>query len=113
VTAEAQGRDIPTAIAQEAALDDSDRVRGTAALVEDGYLTGSDVTSMADGGGRVYLVQGCTGKARRATRQWPAEHAYDDLVDLLEQRIARRVIRSRNRNSEPCSARSATSVGLC
>ncbi len=88
VSAQAEGRDIATAIANETGLSDADRVRGIAALVEDEFLTGTDVTSYGDAGVRVYLVDGVTGKARRATRQWPVERAYDDLIDLLEQRIA-------------------------
>jgi hypothetical protein len=90
VTAQAQGRDLAQAIADDSGLEEADRVRGIAALVEDGYLTGPENTSYADvaAGMKVFVVQGVTGKARRATRQWPAERAYDDLIDQLEQRIA-------------------------
>jgi hypothetical protein len=87
VTADAQGHDIAQAIHDEAGLADDDRMRGIAALVEDGYLVGIDVTSGGDPW-PMYLINGVTGKARRATRQWPATGAYDDFVDLLEQRIA-------------------------
>ena len=43
---------------------------------------------MSNVGARVYVVVGVTGKARRATRQWPSARAYEDLIDQLEQRVA-------------------------
>jgi hypothetical protein len=54
VNAEADIRDITEAIAQDVDLPEPDRIRGIAALVKDGFLTGIDVTSYAESG-RVYI----------------------------------------------------------
>jgi hypothetical protein len=86
VAAEGRGHNIAEAI-EDIGLSEPDRIRGIRGLVEDGYLLGDDVTSWGDIGS-IYDVVGVTAKARRATRQWPAQRAYDDFVDILEQRIA-------------------------
>jgi hypothetical protein len=76
----------PSKIATESGLADRDAALGLVALIQARYMVGSIA-----GERRLVAnvrVTSLTERARRATGQWPSERAYDDLVELLEQRIA-------------------------
>ncbi|HWS47810.1 MAG TPA: hypothetical protein VN636_18255, partial [Acidimicrobiia bacterium] len=81
VEAYREGIDYSAAIA-ELDLAEHDREHGSRALIEGGYLTGQVRRNTPDKA--TVIVQGVTEKARRATKAWPQQQAYDDLLTLLE-----------------------------
>lgn len=73
-------------LAELTGLDQADALRGLEALHQAGYIDGIDASTMQD---RFALLDiRPLERARRATGDWPAENAYDQLIELLERRIA-------------------------
>jgi hypothetical protein len=75
----------PERIAVAAGLDIRDATLGLVALIEAGYLRGT-IAGINRPVPNVRITE-ITERARRETGQWPSESAYNDLVELLDQRI--------------------------
>lgn len=73
------------AVAEALDLDEGSAARALKALHEDGFIQGIDAT---DQSGYELLELEPTGKGRRVVGQWPSENGYEDLLRLLDERIA-------------------------
>lgn len=87
ITLEAAGDNLSIQrLAEQAGLTERDALLGVAALINARYLVGEEVTGMGEEV-RQFIVEEPTERARRATGQWPPLDTYEDLVDLLDERI--------------------------
>jgi len=69
-------------------LDPSVYVTAARSLIEDGFIDGR-VTVSGSGIVVSLMVDRLSGKGRRAIQQWPGDDAFEELVAIIRDRIAR------------------------